>query len=58
MERPVPTVVEVYQGSRHGSIYRKLQAILNSGYSWYVICVVDEPCEPANIPVEFDRSLQ
>lgn len=57
-EQPERIAIEVCYRSRHGAMYRKLHAILDSGYSCYVICVADGGYRPAHTPTEFDESLQ
>lgn len=57
-EQPEPIAIEVCYRSRHGAMYRKLHAILDSGYSCYVICVADGGYKPAHTPAEFEQGLQ
>lgn len=58
IEEPDPIAVEVFYKSRFGALYRKLTAILSSGYDCYVICVDDWEKERAYPPERFDRELR
>lgn len=58
IEEPDPIAVEVFYKSRLGALYRKLKAILGSGYDCYVICVDDRNEERAHPPERFERELR
>lgn len=56
-QQPDPTVIEIYYRSRLCSLYRKLETILEAGYSCYVVCTVSDEFKPAHKPTNFDNSL-
>ncbi|MCU4717574.1 hypothetical protein [Halapricum hydrolyticum] len=58
IEEPEPVVVELYYKSRLCALYRKLDVMLNKGYSCYIICVAPGQYKPAHKPEDFDESLQ
>jgi len=55
---PEPIAIEVYYRCRHCSLQRKLQRLLENGYSVYVICISGSECKPTHTPDEFNRSLR